>query len=347
MVPSRDKLAFFVDDVHEITARAILFVVISVMATSAFPLLLASADAATVSQPAARPNVLLSPRQRFATAKSYYVYFGSGHVAKLACYNVVILHAPTMAHPNWPSMSVRDVHRLNQRGVVTLGYLSVGESTGLLRGDGQGPGGYASWYFNGGNGRPLEDTQWHSFPVNCGNPAWRERILRHAAWLINQRGFEGLFLDTAYTYYAHRHTGDRIGTITLIRELRTRFPAAPIVVNEPVALPQIAPWIDGVVLESFTLGHLSNNTTYIVRSPAALNESLTVLRNRIAPVIRKHPLRLLAIDYALPYQKGRMRMAADRAATLGLLDAICPIDFNKIYAPVSGHFQEKWLHPVQ
>ncbi len=191
------SIADIIHKVREITARAMLFVVISAMATSAFPLLLASTDAAAVGLPAARPNALLSRRQRFAAAKSYCVYFGSGHVAKLACYNVVILHAPTTAHPSWPSMSIRDVHRLNRRGVVTLGYLSVGESTGLLRGDGQGPDGYASWYFNGGNGRPLEDTQWHSFPVNCGSPAWRERILRRAAWLIDQRGFEGLFLDTA------------------------------------------------------------------------------------------------------------------------------------------------------
>ncbi|MGC9261019.1 MAG: hypothetical protein ACP5I8_13220 [Phycisphaerae bacterium] len=287
---------------------------------------------------------LLSPRQRLAAAKSYYCYYGGGHVARLSKYDVVILHAP--------EMSTRNVRRLDALGVVTLGYMAIGESSRLIRGNGSGPGGYASWYFGTQRtGHPDKNGTWNSYYTNCANSAWREHCLHQASWLMHRRGFSGLFLDTVNTYVLYPHSGARAGTIKLVSELRKRFPNAPIVLNQGFKiLPEVAPWIDGVMLESFTLSWRTGNngvTKYIIQRPSALNWSSALVRHRIDPVIRKYPLKLLALDYALPTQTRRIQMAANRAATLGCLDAVAPKPLNQVYTfSVVGHPQAKWLHRV-
>ncbi len=286
----------------------------------------------------------LSVRQRLEAAKSYYLYAGKGHVALLSKYDVVILHAP-----GWfpVGMSVADVQRLNGLGVVTLGYLSIGQTSHLMRGDGKGPGGYASWYLTmPGARKPEADKQWHSYYTNCCSRAWRKYFLRKAAWMINKRGFEGLFLDCVNTYDRFPHKGLRACTAGLIHELRKRFPNAPIVLNEGTRiLPTVAPWINGLMLESFTLGHNDTHSKYIVMPPRDLNWRLQQV-HRITPLARRFHLKLFALDYALPTQTRRIQMAANRAATLGLLEAVEPVDFGTIYPAVVGHFQGKWLRPV-
>src|SRR4051794_13689737 len=81
-----------------------------------------------------------TPRQRFAQAKNYYAYYDAGHVPELSRYQVAILHIPKMTPQN--------VRALNDAGVVTVGYLSVGEDEELRVGNGKGPAGKASWYLD-------------------------------------------------------------------------------------------------------------------------------------------------------------------------------------------------------
>ena len=280
-----------------------------------------------------------------AEAESYYCYYGGGEIRRLAKYDAVILHVP--------EMSTRNIRRLDKLGVVTLGYVSIGETSRLMRGNGTGPGGYASWYFDHQRtGKPDENKNWHSYYANCGDPAWRARCLNDASKLLHKDGFSGLFLDCVNNYELYPHTQDRAGTIKLISELRATFPHAVIVLNQGFKiLPQVAPWIDGVMLESFTLSWRAGKNGvkgYVIQKPSALNGSSALVRDRIDPIISRHPLKLLALDYALPTQTRRIQMAKNRAATLGCLEAVAPIQLNEVYnVSLQGHRENKWLHRVK
>ena len=288
---------------------------------------------------------LLSARKRMAAAESYYCYYGNGEAKRLAKYDVVILHVP--------EMSIENIRRLDRLGVVTLGYLSIGETSRLVRGNAAGPGGYASWYFDHQRvGEPDENKNWHSYYANCGDPAWRARCMRSASELLQNDGFSGLFLDCVNNYELYPHTQDRAGTIKLIAELRSHFPHAVIVVNQGFKiLPKVAPWIDGVMLESFTLSWRAGKNgikEYVIQKPSTLNWSSALVRDRIDPIISRHPLKLLALDYALPAQTRRIQMAKNRAATLGCLEAVAPIQLNEVYnVLLRGHRESKWLHQIK
>src|SRR5436190_2940133 len=69
----------------------------------------------------------LPSRQRFRDAKNYYLYYAADHFEDLAKYDVAILHIPKMTPP--------EVRKLNDLGVVTIGYISVGEDEALRVGD--------------------------------------------------------------------------------------------------------------------------------------------------------------------------------------------------------------------
>ncbi len=75
--------------------------------------------AASVQTAPPKANRRAPPRQRFRDAKSFYTYYGAGKVAELSRYDVAILHTPQM-----PSAEVK---RLSELGVVTIGYLTIGE----------------------------------------------------------------------------------------------------------------------------------------------------------------------------------------------------------------------------
>src|SRR5687768_3121898 len=82
-------------------------------------------------------------RQRVKQAKSYYCYYGANKVDDLAKYDFVLLHTPAATRET--------VQALKELGVVTIGYISCGEDETLRDGDGAGPGGKASWYFDKDN----------------------------------------------------------------------------------------------------------------------------------------------------------------------------------------------------
>jgi hypothetical protein len=286
------------------------------------------------------PDANLSPLRRFAAAKSYICYYGAGKVEQLSHVDIAILHRP--------EMSTRDIRRLNQAGVVTLGYMSVGEDDRLQKGNGRGPGGYASWYFEHQHaGKPDQNGVWHSYFANCGDPAWRHNRLKRAEQLIKNDNFAGLFLDTIGDCTLYPGTGDRKGSVKLVEELRRKFHGCPIVVNRGFALlPSLAPYINGDMFEDFTLTWKKSNhrIKYVVQGPDAMKWTRNIALHELKPLVQKYHLKLLALDYALPEQRRRIQMAADRAATFGMLFNVASMDLNKIYAiKVVGHPIRHWL----
>jgi hypothetical protein len=104
-----------------------------------------------------RDNATVKGANAYARFPTFAVYYQSGKHSLLADYDLVVID------PN--GVSAKEVADFQSRGIKVLGYVSFGEEDGVLQDiynptsplgpyvdDGQGTGGYASYYNKGGNG---------------------------------------------------------------------------------------------------------------------------------------------------------------------------------------------------
>ncbi|MCP4249006.1 MAG: hypothetical protein GY778_18335, partial [bacterium] len=285
---------------------------------------------------APRENRHLPPRKRLAEAESFYCYYGSGKVAALSHYDIVIAHSP--------QMQPADIAKLQGLGVVVVGYLSVGEDSKLRQVNRKGPGAYASWYFDEDeDGQPDQNGIWKSYYANANDPAWRSDRLAEARRLLAEEGYDGIFLDTIGTSSAFPKSEP--GMIKLIQELRAALPDAPIILNQGFPLlDRLAPLADGLMIESFTATYDFQTRKYVQHSPSSLDWTRGVAERFIRPALEKQPFKVLVLDYALPDDRERVQGAADRAATFGYLFAAAPINLDAVYdTGIRGRPDPKWL----
>jgi hypothetical protein len=297
------------------------------------PVAPATQQSMQLSPPKANRN--LPPRERFAQAKSFYTFYGSKRVAELSRYDVAILHHP--------QMDSRDVKTLSKLGVVTIGYITVGEDDELNLGDGTGPDGKASWYLDRDkDSKPDQNGIWKSWFVNANDPKWRESRVAQAK-VLREYGFDGIFLDTIDTAENYAETAP--GMIKLIEELREAIPNGVIILNQGLGiLPSVARYADGLMLESFTATYDFDQKQYRMNLPQSLDYHTRRSLNIIAPVQKQHPLSVLVLDYAKKTDLDNIQLAADRAATFGYLFSCSPIFLDDVYPDVpTGKPDRKWL----
>ncbi|MFT3784859.1 MAG: endo alpha-1,4 polygalactosaminidase [Tepidisphaeraceae bacterium] len=275
-------------------------------------------------------------RERLRTAKNFYCYYGAGNVEALSHYDVVILHSPQMDR--------KDIARLKQQGVVTIGYISVGEDDQLRVGDGTGPDGKASWYFDlDHDNQPDKNGIWNSYFANTNDPKWRADRVAEVRRLITEDGYDGIFLDTIDT--VQRYTDTVPGMVQLVRDFRTAFPDMPIVLNQGLdILDKTGPLADAVMLESFTVSYDFAEKKYIRNVPSSLDWHTVRVNRFLAPHLAKDPsFKVLILDYAAPTDIEAIQMSADRAASFGYLWAVAPIFLDKVYQyDVTPHPDAKW-----
>jgi endo-alpha-1,4-polygalactosaminidase (GH114 family) len=241
-------------------------------------------------------------------------------------------------------MRSADARQLSDLGVVTLGYLSIGEDPKLHDGNGQGPSGKASWYFDSDSDRlPDQDPIWKSWYTNANDRAWRANRVSEAKRLVNEYGFDGIFLDLVSV--CELYPESRGGMLQLIQDLRLALPEAVIVMNQGFnILADAAPIVDGIMIESFTATYDFDLKQYVLNDPASLDFHLQRAVKVLQPVLRKHPLRVLVLDYAKATDAKTIQFAANRAASLGFLFSVSPILLDDVYvAPPAGESDEKWL----
>lgn len=278
-------------------------------------------------------------RQRVAEAHSFYCYYGTGEAERLSQFDVVIVESRHME----PEV----VSALTDSGVVVVGYLSVGEDNELRAGDGTGPGGFASWYFDAdGDGQPDRNATWKSYFADARDPAWVDDRLAEAKRIIEQRGCDGVFIDTIDTHQRYPETSDAM--VALIARLRAELPGAVILLNHGFMLfDRLAPLSDGLVMESFTLTYDHESGRYVERDAAGLEATRNNVQQWVMPVLEDHPQPVMSIEYAEPAPdtvSEAIQRAYDRAATFGFLVAVCPIHLDRVYrVEVTGVPDEKYL----
>ena len=306
------------------------------------------ADATDLAVPMAprHANADLPARERLKEAKSYCCYYGPERADALSHFDAAILHIPAQTPAN--------VKTLSQLGVVTIGYLSVGEDEALRVGNGHGPGGKASWYFDRKHtGKPEENGTWSSYFANAADPAWRADRVEQAKRLCGtgdgEWGFDGIFLDTIETVDAYPESRD--GMIKLVAELRAALPDKVIVINRGFSLlgeDAVSSKIDGLMFESFSDSYDFDTKQYMHFSPQDLDSTRSTMTSIVQPAMKKYGLRVLALDYVEPDQTATIQAAFDRAATFDMIPAVSLISLDSVYNTfnVVGHANPKYLQKM-
>ena len=217
-------------------------------------------------------------RKRLRGARSYACYYGEGRLETLILYDAAILQPSKYAG--------RELAGLAANGTISLAYLSLGEDEG---------GAEAPWAKLGPDGAALRNPLWGSVVVDPAHPAWRKTVLERAG-LALARGFSGLFLDTLDAEGA----SERRALARLVRDLRARFPAAPIVMNRGFSvLPSVQDAVDGVLFESLsTTWRLEGEAVTYGPVDGAAREANREAARAVTEIAARWELARFALDYA-------------------------------------------------
>lgn len=241
-----------------------------------------------------RPTVERVPgvKKNWLDVDSFVCYYGA-YTEDMNDFDVAICESR--------SLGEEGIRRLNEAGVWTICYITIGEDDSLNVADGLGEGGYASYYLYD-NGVPMRNNNWNSYFVDAGNPVWQAKIIARAREII-EMGADGFFLDTLDTVDVRTSSRYPIGEqtiggmVSLIKLLKETFPQAKIVANRGFTILQyIAPYIDGLMFESF-------NTTYNFNTQKAdeLSESAKkynlYIANFINTIRQQYYFPVFALDY--------------------------------------------------
>jgi len=178
------------------------------------------------------------------------------------------------------------------RETVRLGYLSVGEA------DPRRP------YWNEVRAQPFlvePDPAWPgNVRVDLRDPRWRQILIGEEIPRLFGQGFDGLMLDTIDTApYLEgkdpaRFAGSRQALRELVKELRARFPGAPVLANGTAGLPDVAPDVDGFVVEGVFATYDVGRRLY--RETTSAERDWKLGRIAEAQAIARRPV--FTIDYA-------------------------------------------------
>jgi hypothetical protein len=158
----------------------------------------------------------------------------------------------------------------------------------------------------------------------------------------DQFGVDGYFLDTVETTVLY--PACRAGMLELIRKLRAAHPQAVIVLNRGFdVIADSAEEVDGLMYESFTLSYDQATKSYVMMRPSALDFTLRQMETVLRPQQKAYGLVVLALDYAANADDPNIRIAYDRAATLGAIPCVTDIYLDAIYdIAYQGRPDPKW-----
>ena len=245
-------------------------------------------------------------RKPWRLVDSFACYYGKGKVAELSQFDVVIIEAR--------NHSREEISRLKNAGAWVIGYISVGETATLQKGNGKGPGGYASWYFDRNKKNyPDDNVNWNSYYVNAGDPAWRDFVInKKMKKVLKDKGCDGIFMDTVDTALLYPESVD--GMIELISEMKKTYPKNKLISNRGLyLLKRTAPYLDGLMFESFTSGYDFAAKKYKIKTDNQMLHSAVIAIKTINSARHKYNFPVFVLDYAQPGDKNFTEQCVRRA----------------------------------
>lgn len=258
-------------------------------------------------------------------------YYGSKFSDELLRYETLLLDSR--------NFSSGDLKRLQDNDVRVIAYVSIGETDILIRGDGKGPSGYASWYFDeNGDGRPDQNPNWGSYYVNANNEKWHDYVLDKVIPSL-PGPVNGLFLDTIDTTEIHEETREEM--ISLIKKIRQRHPDYFIVQNRGFDLIKYtAESVDAILFEDFSTYYDFENLSYERWTDDDLlyTDTVAVLLNQVR---RTHPLEVWTLEYRGSADQDLLAYTLTRAARFGFLASSTNIDITRLDTMNQGSIDDE------
>ena len=253
---------------------------------------------------------------------SFVCYYGSDAMAEMSDFDIAIIESR--------SHKKEDIEMLKKAGVWTVGYVTIGEDDQLNKGDGKGPGGYASYYMDADwDGKPDMNVNWNSYYVNAGSPLWQDIIINKRVKEVIEKGCDGIFMDTVDTVDIYPET--KQGMIDLIRKIREKYPEIKIVQNRGFGvLEETAEYIDAIMYEDFSIDYDWQTDTYSKADQAKL-VSTGLFAKGINELRKKKNFLVLALDYADLNQKDLIQFCYDRAWEYDFIPYVSRIQLDEVY----------------
>jgi uncharacterized protein (TIGR01370 family) len=210
------------------------------------------------------------------------------------------------------------------RKVIRLGYVSVGEAD-VHRG-----------YWQAVAGQPFLVEANLNWPgnqlVDVRDSRWRDILLSQEIPHLLSLGFDGLFLDTIDSpgYLEQkdpaRFAGCRQALRDLVREIHVRYPSLPLVANGVTALADVAPYVDGFVVEGMFATYDFGRRIY--RPTTADEQSWKQAQIDRALAIARRPI--FTIEYADIGDIELARSAAGAASQRGFHPYVATKELNTL-----------------
>ncbi|WP_412067565.1 endo alpha-1,4 polygalactosaminidase [Rubrivirga sp. IMCC43871] len=177
-----------------------------------------------------------------------------------------------------------DLSALRGAGVVTLGYVNIGE--------------IEDWRSHAQSVDPAwvlgENPAWpgHQF-VDARQPGWRRLVVEVVAQNVIAKEFDGLFLDMADVAAPALFPETADGVVSLVEALREVYPTHALVMNRGLfLLDRLEPTLDGLLVEG-VWARLDPDGAYVRTSADDTDVLVTALRR-----MREAGGGAFAVDYA-------------------------------------------------
>ena len=216
--------------------------------------------------------------------RSFVVYYGAEWNPLLTRFDVAVV-SPLFEH----------VDRLNDAGVLTVGYLSL-----CTVGD------WEPWRGSVRDGWVVGLwEEWGERVVNVCEPGWRRVLLDEAIPFLVERGFRGVMLDNADM--VDRYPWMRSSMVELIKSIRETYPDLYIIQNRGFSiLNETCKYVDALLFEDFGTTYDFETGSY---RPLTWGELRETMRNAV--MVRElcgDCVEVFALAYADPGNRLTMRL---------------------------------------
>lgn len=181
--------------------------------------------------------------------------------------------------------SKNDVSILRKNNGEVYAYISVGE---VDRG---------SWFYN-----DLKDVSkgqnriWNSEIITLANAKTAEVLHRLVDSYIEDKGFNGIFLDNVDNYTRYGPTPDDVmHLVAFLKEVKNRHPHIRFMQNAGVEIVELtAPWVDVLAIESVATDYNFKTNTYRLREASQYLQRA----NEVDAIRERYQIPIIAIEYA-------------------------------------------------
>lgn len=220
---------------------------------------------------------------------------------------------------------------LNERGVVTLGYISLGEVEDFRP------------HFEAVRDEGLllvENEYWPgSWMVDMRDPRWTRRVIEELIPAILNKGFDGIIMDTLdNAAWLERRDPERYAGMTeaaadLVLSIRRHFPQIRIMMNRGYeVLPRVAESIDYALGESVYADYDFENDEYDLVETDLYRRQVEILQQAQA---QAPELTVVTLDYWDPEDRAGIARIYEEQRANGFVPYVATIDLAEIVEPPS------------